>query len=185
MINVENDKSKLRNKYIFIRNNIENKFIKSKIIFNKLIEDELFKKSKIIALYKSLKSEVNTNEIIEYALNDGKIVVLPKVVDNNLEFYQIKSIDEKLEKSQFGVEEPIPNKVNYVSKFQIDLAIVPGICFDMEKNRIGFGKGYYDRILTDSYKIGICFSDQLCESIETENHDIKMDMIITENEIIL
>ena len=66
----------------------------------------------------------------------------------------------------------------------IDLIIVPGVIFDREKNRLGYGKGYYDRYLSnkDIYKIGICFSDQVIDLLPSESHDIKMNIIITEKE---
>ena len=77
--------------------------------------------------------------------------------------------------------EPIGN--SYHSN--IDLIIVPGVSFDNFFNRLGFGMGYYDKYLSKSniYKIGLCFSEQMVSSLPTQKHDIKMDMIITENKI--
>lgn len=181
-INVK--KQELRKKYSFIRSKIENKEAKSIKITNKLIESKEFKCAKVVALYKSIKSEVDTAKLIENALKLGKIVVLPKVFNSSLNFYKINSVDEKLVKSKFGIKEPEANSTNFIDKNKIDLIIVPGLAFDKENNRLGFGKGYYDRYL-NSFKgtsIGICFSEQLLEKnlIPTNENDVKVKMVITD-----
>ena len=181
------DKQTLRKEYLQIRNNIQDKEIKSKIIINKLTQSKEYQQANVIGLYKSLKTEVNTDDLITYSLNIGKKVLLPKTIDNNLAFYQIKSLKEELIKSKFGVLEPKANSDNYVDKTDIDLIIVPGVCFDKAKNRLGFGKGYYDHFLanTSIKKIGICFDEQVSNNnIKTNSNDIKMDLIITDKRII-
>ena len=150
MNSMELDKQELRKKYTLIREKITNKKEKSAIIIDKIINNKTFINSKIIAIYKNLKNEVNTDELIEYSLKNNKIVVLPRVEDNELKFYRIFSLNDKFEKSKFGVEEPIKDKRYLVDKNSIDLVIVPGLCFDMKNNRLGYGKGYYDRFLKDS-----------------------------------
>ena len=85
-------KDELRNKYKIIRDNIKDKDIKSSIIKNKVINTIEYQNSKVIALYKNLGSEVKTNELIDYALNDNKIVVLPKVIGNTLVFYKTDNL---------------------------------------------------------------------------------------------
>ena len=182
MCKIENEKRKLRKEYKSIRSRLENKKEKSNEIFNKIIKTEEFKNAKIIAMYKSINSEVDTKEIIKYSLNIGKTICLPKVEENELKFYKINSICEKLEKSKFGIEEPKVEKENLIDNNLIDLVIVPGICFDTEKNRLGFGKGYYDRFLKqkDFKTIGICFDEQIAVKIPTDEYDVKVKQIITD-----
>lgn len=172
------DKKTLRKRYLDIRKNLPDKDIKSAIIFDKVINTQEYQHSHIIALYKNLESEVNTDKLITYSISIGKIVLLPKVVGNDMVFYQITKETIFL-KSNFGVYEPM-EKDNYDGN--IDLIIVPGICFDKNNNRLGFGKGYYDKYLTNNNlkKMGICFKEQLVESIPTDDNDIKMDLIITD-----
>ena len=108
------------------------------------------------------------------------------MVNNELKFYKIKSLKEKFIKSNFGVEEPIENEINYINQKDIGLIIVPGICFDKEKNRLGFGKGYYDRYLQNENinTIGICFEEQIVENIiPTTEYDVAMKKIITDKKI--
>lgn len=176
------NKNDLREYYINIRNNIDNKNIKSNIIFNKIINDELFNSSKVIGIYYSLPSEVDTHTLIEYALSIGKVVCLPKIVKDEMKFYKI-DYGTRLKKSKFGVLEPPSKKVNLILVDDIDLLIVPGICFDINRNRIGFGKGYYDKYISNHYinTIGICFSEQIIDHIKTDKHDVKVNKLITNN----
>ncbi len=172
-------KEELRKKYLIIRKQIDNKEEKSKIIMKKIISLTEYKKSNIIALYNSLPNEVSTKELIEYTLQNKKNVVLPRVYKNTLKFYKISS-NEDYETSSFNVLEPQDILNNYVQKEKIDLIIVPGICFDNDGNRIGYGKGYYDHYLTDDMNsIGICFSEQLVPKINVDKHDKKVKKIIT------
>lgn len=185
MNDIKINKAELRTKYLQVRKELTQKEKKYKTIIAKIIETKEYQKSKVIALYKSLPSEVNLDELISYSLKQNKKVVLPKVVGNDLFFYEISS-NEKLIKSNFGILEPLPNKDKLVNKNQIDLVIVPGICFDKNKNRLGFGKGFYDRYLAHSniYKIGVCFYNQVLadDTLPVNQFDIKMDKVITESE---
>lgn len=184
MEDIENKKKKLRKKYKLIRNNVSKKVEKSRDIINKLMRNENFQNAKVLALYKSFGAEVDTTELINYSINIEKTVVLPKVEGDELKFYKVNSIDEKFIKSNFGVEEPLGDKNNFVDKTYIDLVIVPGLCFDKEKNRLGFGRGYYDRYLkNENFKtIGICFDEQILENeiLPITENDVKVKEIITD-----
>ena len=172
------DKQTLRKKYLEIRKNLSDKNLKSELIFNKIINTKEYQNSHVIALYKSLDSEVNTDELIDYSLSIGKIVLLPKVINDDMIFYQITN-QTIFVKSNFGVYEPMEEN-HYDGK--IDLIIVPGVCFDKNNNRLGFGKGYYDKYLANKNikKIGICFKEQLLDNLPADINDIKMDLSITD-----
>ena len=172
------NKQSLRKEYLTMRDNIPNKEEKSNIIFDKIISLKEYQQAKTIALYKSLSSEVNTGKLIDYSLSIGKTVLLPKVIGNDLVFYEVTNKTIFM-KSSFGVYEPM-EKNSYDEK--IDLIIVPGVCFDKKNNRLGFGKGYYDRFLINNKtkKIGVCFKEQLIDNIPTDKFDIKMDLIVTD-----
>lgn len=186
-MNIKLEKEQIRKEYIDLRRNIKCKKEKSKIIFDKLIHEDIYKNSKVIALYKSLDSEVDTNELIEYSLKIGKTVLLPRVKENNLRFYRIRE-NEELYQSSFGVLEPIDNPNNLFRDNLIDLVIVPGICFDINKNRLGFGKGFYDRFLSNKNieNIAICFDEQVLadKNLPIDLYDISVNKIITDKRII-
>lgn len=144
----------------------------------------------MIALYCNFCDEVDTSMLVDKSLLDNKIVVLPKIINKiELEFYGIRSAEEITSVNSFGIREPVGEIINYVDKEKIDLIVVPGICFDTYRQRVGFGAGYYDRCLNSfkkTIKIGICFDEQLlCENcIQTCEYDVKMDMIITDKRVI-
>lgn len=179
----EIEKENLRKQYKLIRDKIENQKEKSKLIAEKVRNLEEYKTAKIIAIYKSFSSEVDTKELIYMLWEDNKIVCLPKIENNEMKFYKITD-NSKLIKNKFGIEEPETNKENFINKNYIDLAIIPGLCFDKEKNRLGFGKGYYDRYLEDTKikTVGICFEEQILENelLPTTHYDVKMDLVITD-----
>ena len=179
------NKNEIRKKYIDIRKNINaiDRINKSKIISNKLLLNKVLNDSKVIAIYKSLNSEVDTEDTISNLWSMNKVVLIPKVEKDIINFYEYNKND-KLIKSTFGVLEPNNNKI--YKKDNIDLIIVPGVCFDKNMNRMGFGKGYYDKYLENSniYKIGICFSEQISnKELVTDKYDIKMNEIITDKEV--
>ena len=173
------NKSELRKILIEKRREIKNKKELSKTIINRLINLDIYQKSKVIAVYNNMKDEVDTSYLINEYLKD-KTILLPRIIDNEMVFIKINQ-HIKYIKSNFGVLEPIGS----IYLGNIDLIIVPGVSFDDNLNRLGYGKGYYDKYLnnSNSYKIGLCFSEQMISNLPNEAHDIKMDMVITENRI--
>lgn len=176
-------KKELRIKYKEIRNNVLDKDKKSIIISNKILNSIFYKESNKIALYSSFSSEVDTNYLIKECLKDKKNIYLPRVIDKeNMKFYKINSIDELTFISKFGIKEPDMD----LEENDFDLVVIPGICFDTYKNRIGYGKGYYDKFFQNKnvLKVAICFDEQIYNDvIPTNDNDIKMDLIITDKNI--
>ncbi len=156
--------------------------IKSEALLTHLESIPIFQKSKNILIYNALKDEVKTLTFIE-KWKDKKTIFLP-VVDG--EYLKIKTYkgNSYLKIGAYGINEPTGKLFTDYEK--IDLAIIPGISFDVYGNRLGRGKGYYDRLLPQikAYKIGICFSFQVFDNIPTEPHDTKMDLVLTEEGIL-
>ena len=174
-------KSELRKKVKEDRLKIQNKEEKEEIIINKVLSCKKVLESKNILVYISTKNEVSTKILIEKLFKLKKNIYAPKVINNIIKFYKINSFTE-LEVSKFGILEPISGKEYNLSE---DVIIVPGLLFDKNMNRLGYGGGYYDKYLTNTNlcKIGICFHEFLIDRLETFPHDVKMNMIITEKEI--
>ena len=171
------NKQILRNKYLKIRKNINNKKELDEKIFNQIINLKEYKKSNLVLTYVSLKDEVDTFKLIEYSLKIGKQVAVPKCEQDIIKFYYITSLND-LKKGKFNILEPITN--NLVTDFKNSICIVPGVAFDKQNNRIGYGKGFYDRFLQnyDGTKVGLAYKECICEKIDNESTDIKMDKII-------
>lgn len=172
------DKKFLRNKYKEIRKNIKNKEVLDDKIFNKIIELKEYKESKLILIYVSLNDEVDTFKLIEHSLKIGKKVAVPKCEGDNIVFYNINKLSD-LEEGSFRILEPKTNGV--INNFSDSICIIPGIAFDKENNRIGYGRGFYDRFLEkyDGIKIGLTYAECICDRIDSESTDIKMDIVIT------
>lgn len=173
------------NKRNFIDNNTKEEMDRE--IFNKLINLDLYKEAKNIFIYLSFGSEIDTKPIIDRALEEGKEVYIPKVYKINKEMRAIRlNTFEDLEKNSMGILEP-KDDFNFIAKEKIDLIIVPGAVFDFKGNRIGYGGGYYDRFLSNikdkRNKIVLAYNLQIVDNIEAEEHDIKVDYIITNSRI--
>lgn len=109
--------------------------------------------------------------------------VFPKVQGHHLEFYKPKSLQD-LETSSFGIQEPIVSKSEFIRFNDIQVVLVPGVAFDRQFYRLGRGKGFYDRMLSQykGLKIGVSYLEQISnEALPVENHDVRMDIIVTEN----
>lgn len=148
----------------------------SKQILNKLEDNESFKEAKIIMLYSSLPDEVNTQDFLSKWRNEKRII-LPTVVGDDIIPVELSG-DTSFAVGDFNILEPQNEPYNG----SYDLIVVPGVAFDRNGNRIGRGKGYYDRFLCkhlDVKRIGICFDFQLVDKVPTEDNDIKMDEIIS------
>ena len=180
------EKSLLRKEVLHKRNSMSHFEIsmKSKLIQQKLIESPVFNQSKSIGLYLAIGSEVQTREIINYALDLGKTVLLPRIMSNDLRFYVVDQKDfeeNSFDVNRFGIKEP---KIDKPADF-IDLLIIPGIVFDTYGFRIGYGYGYYDKYLTInkySKSIGLAYDFQFIKKpIPILPHDRKIDVLITES----
>lgn len=175
---MNNEKNIIRQKMLIIRKNIINKEDKSQKIVEKIINTQEYQKFRVIAVYMAMTDEVKLNLLIKKALVDKKIVLIPKIVDKKMYFIKYQ-IGDKLAKSTFGVLEPVSNL--YYNN-QIDLVITPGLAFNQEGFRLGYGKGYYDRFFINyvGYKIGVCFSEQMLDEIPHNKLDQKVNQVINE-----
>jgi 5-formyltetrahydrofolate cyclo-ligase len=159
---------------------------KSLIIQQRLISTEEYSHSEVLALYSSIKKEVDTHQVIEMSLRSGKKVILPAVSDGRLLFRELKEISD-LHKGKYGILEP-PATSKVFAPDLADLIVLPGIAFDLKGHRVGYGKGYYDKSLHhlegQGKLVAVCYDFQLVEEIAGEAHDVKVDMIITEKRIV-
>ncbi len=157
---------------------------RSETILERLEQTHLFRAASRVALYHALPGEVQTAAFIE-KWQDKKTLYLPVVEGDNLRLLPYLGND-RLKTGSFGILEPTEeaSPTPETTAGTLDLIIVPGIAFDRKNNRLGRGKGYYDRLLSEwkTPKIGICFDFQLFDEIPAEPFDRKMNLVISENE---
>lgn len=178
-------KALIRSRHLAIRKSIlpEERKLLSKSITDRIIKSEEFQAADTVHSYVAIenKREVNTDDFINICLKHGKNVIVPKMKSNGeLSHHQINSLDS-LKPNEWGVPEPLSDS-DTTLKDGI-LIVVPMVASDFKKNRIGYGKGYYDRFLSKikSTKIGLCFSFNLCwNTLPVERYDVKMDIIVTD-----
>ncbi len=160
---------------------------RSKIIAEKFFLTEDYRNSNSILLYYPFRSEIDTTIIIKKALGDGKKVILPRVGEEGLDLFFISNISDQLEKGSYDIMEPIPESCFRAKITDIDLIIVPGVSFDKKLNRLGYGGGFYDRLLQILSKkvkrISLSFELQITENIPVSEHDAGIDLLITESNI--
>ncbi|MBE7032094.1 MAG: 5-formyltetrahydrofolate cyclo-ligase [Ruminococcaceae bacterium] len=155
---------------------------KSQAAAKLFLESELYKTSRQLMLYMPLGNEVDLIKVKNVALADGKRVVLP-VTERNSGIITPICVDEEIvfAKGNFSVMEP--QSTDIADMARTDVVLVPGIAFDKSGARVGFGKGCYDMLLEryNGIKIGVCYDFQLQSEIQAEEHDIKMDFLLTES----
>ncbi len=152
-------------------------------IFQKLQKLPVFQKAKIVFLYISKQDEVDTHGIVEYLGKKKRTIVAPRVKGEHLTLHSVEGF-EHLEKGSFEILEPKRNRPKILPR-TIQLALVPGIAFDKNGHRVGYGKGYFDRLLKKlpCKKIGLAYGFQIVDKIETHPYDVPVDFIITEKNV--
>ena len=185
---MDNKKSYLRKKFLLKRrrNYLKIKKFDFNLIFN-LIKKHFYKKKITIAGYYPSNSEVDILKFLEKASHKKFKIVLPVIKSSTGMTFRHWLYKDPLRVNQFGILEPIKLKKEIIP----DLIIVPLVAFDKNLNRIGYGKGYYDRSLKKISKIkkksialGIAYSFQKCNEIPVNKFDFKLDYIFTERGII-
>jgi len=179
-------KDELRKKYIELRKNTthEQRVENSKNITEKVISYIEEHSITSVHTYLSIQNELSTDQIIEYCFHKKIPVTIPKCIKKKqLKILRLHSFDNLIT-GNFGTRYP-KEEIKYTEP--LHLIIVPGLGFDHNKNRLGFGAGYYDRFLAShksSIKIGLAFDFQIAESLPYETHDIPMDIIFTPTRVL-
>lgn len=181
------DKAQLRKKIINERLQLSPEQVssKSKKIISTLFSMDFFDKARMIMYYVDMRNEVKTKKAIAETLALGKRVVVPKVKkERHLLVVEINGLGD-LAPGVFGILEPV-KEIGTEPK-QIDIVIVPGVAFDKQGYRLGYGGGFYDNFLPklhfDAMKIAICYEFQVMNHVPIEPHDVPVDMILTEENI--
>ena len=179
-------KDEIRRKVRAARQCLSNKDEASRRICERIFALPEYASAKVVMLYIDVRSEVRTTVLLNQALADEKVAAIPYCEGDELIAWRVNSREE-LTPGAFGILEPsealrhLPDRV--IDPQAIDLICVPGVAFDTAGNRLGSGRGFYDRLLPKlrpgSLKIGLAFPCQLLDQIPCEQHDVPMDVVIT------
>ncbi|MDO5560066.1 MAG: 5-formyltetrahydrofolate cyclo-ligase [Oscillospiraceae bacterium] len=154
-----------------------------KKIFTGIINSQLFIEASTVLSFVSFGDEPDTMELIKYSIAHNKRTAVPRCEKHGImNFFYIDDPD-KLKKSSYGIPEPDYDESRLAADTQYAVCIVPALSFDSRGYRIGYGGGFYDRYLSRSDmtgRIGICYSRLLCDAVPAQDHDIRVNTIITE-----
>ena len=151
---------------------------KSNALCTLFTQSDAYRNAKTLYGYLSYNQEVRTMPILEQALRDGKRVALPKCYGSEMRFIYTDDLTQ-IGKSSCGVPEPLADEP--VADDETALVLMPGLAFDREGHRMGYGGGYYDRFLADEPDhptVALCFDFQITEHIPTEEFDIPVDLVL-------
>lgn len=183
------EKERLRKRYLLWRDSLLKDEVnkKSKKIISKILTLDEYKSAKRVLLYYPFRNEVNVLLLLKE--KGGKSFYFP-VVDFENKRLVVKKLEGKISDgdflvNKFGIPEP-KSKCILKDKSLIDVVVVPAVVFDREGYRIGFGGGYYDKFLktVSGCKIGVCYSEQLLKKLPHQRFDVKVDFVITEEEVV-
>lgn len=185
-------KKELRNKILAERDRLSEseREEKSCAILSNFIALEEVKKAEQIFIFVNFRTEVNTKPIISYLIAHNKKVIVPytDIANKRLRLFYLNDINE-LKIGSYNILEPDPNTAKEAKEENIDLAVVPGSAFDVKGGRMGYGGGFYDRLLPklrkDVLKIAVAFELQIVDEVPRGYYDQLIDMIVTEKRVII
>ncbi len=186
-------KQSIRNRYLGCRNSlsVSERTQKSRKIQENLKRELVYQNAQAVLVYMDYRSEVMTTELVSELLSDpSKRVFAPRVEGMDIRFYEISSLEE-LKPGYQGIREPDENWEKLFTlemMTQMDcLILIPGAVFDRQRGRMGYGKGFYDRFLADYIGLhgaALAFECQIAKNVPMEEHDVRPEIIVTENGVI-
>lgn len=162
----------------------------SRKISHNLLGLEEFKRAGTVHFFLTTRSEVITEEAVRSSLSLGKVVVVPVIdrKERRIVLSRLTDYDNELMVMHHGIHEPRPEFVRHVDLKSVDLMVLPGVAFEESGHRLGYGAGYYDRLLESEHArpvlVALAFELQIVDQIPVGGHDVKVDMIITEDRVI-
>jgi 5,10-methenyltetrahydrofolate synthetase len=165
----------------------EERKYKSRIIQQRLEDLPEFQKAQVVMLFLNFRDEVDTTALAQKTLDLNKKLILPRCAPKGILLpIEVKDLCEDIEPGVWGIREPKLNK-GETDPSEIDLIVVPGAGFDLRGDRLGYGGGFYDRFFMRlnslTPRVALCFECQVIDEVPVDKHDVKMTMLITENDV--
>jgi 5-formyltetrahydrofolate cyclo-ligase len=160
----------------------------SRAIVWDIVETSVYRRSNTVMAYASFGSELQIDQFVRHVLDQGKILLLPRVNRQKelLEVYRVRDPVQDLRVGTWGIREPRLDRCARVEPHIIDFVLVPGLAFDRWGGRLGYGRGFYDKLLADglspcAWLVAGAFECQMVEKVPVDEHDMPMDVVVTEN----
>ena len=145
-----------------------------------------YREARTFMAYMTFGTEFITDALVRDALANAKTLVLPRIdrSQNRLETYAVQDLESELAAGPWGIREPLPDRCRAVAISEIDVVLVPGLGFNTDGDRIGYGRGYYDRLLqyrsSRTTLVAAAYSIQVVDTVPVGEHDIPVDIVVTE-----
>lgn len=186
-----NEKARIRKAVLARRDSIDpgTRRTKDSFIKERFFSLSGFRRAEIIFCFASFRSEVSTFPLIEESLRLGKRVILPSVdsAKKELRLFEIEGLNE-LSPGYMGIPEPHASGERERDINDADLIVMPGAAFDPKGNRLGYGAGYYDKLLSGLKKkiplLALAYEEQIVDTLPAEPHDVRVDVIVTDRRVI-
>ncbi len=163
----------------------------SRVIIQDIIGLDAYRQSRVVMAYVTFGSELQTGAFIRHVLAEGKTLILPRVnrAKRALELYEVREQARDLEPGVWGILEPKPDQCARVEPDVVEFILVPGLAFDARRRRLGYGGGFYDRLLGGLAVrpplrpplVAGAFEAQMVEAVPSGAHDVEMDVVVTES----
>ena len=145
-------------------------------------------RSGVVLAYASFGTEPRTDGFLRRVLDDGKVLLLPRVERGGLGLYEVRDLAGDLEPGTWGIREPKPDRCPPAEPGGVGFALIPGVAFDREARRLGYGGGFYDRLLAGglcegALRVSGAFGVQVVYRVPTDPHDAPVDVVVTEGDI--
>lgn len=161
----------------------------SAAITHRLVSLPEYQRASMVLGYMSFGTEFASRDWVQRVLDDGKHLILPRVdsVSKQLELYRVQDLTQQLQQGAWGIAEPVPERCErLIGLNAVEFALLPGVAFARDGARLGYGGGYYDKLLARMERrpvlVAAAFDVQLVDAIPQEDTDVKIDRIVTEQE---
>ena len=157
-------------------------------IVTTILDLPAYENAGVVLAYASFGTELRTDELLRRVLSDWKSLLLPRVERGALGLYEVRDLEADLEPGTWGIREPRPDRCPPADPSRVDFALVPGVAFDRAARRLGYGGGFYDRLLAGGLPEGTplvsgAFGVQIVAEVPTDPHDAPVDLVVTEGRI--
>lgn len=183
------EKARIRRDMIARRNQMSGEEVaeKGRSILQNLLSLTEYRGARLVHSFVSMPGEVDTRALIEEALASGKRVAVPVVEAGrkDLRHAEISALADLRPEGAWGLYQPPPERVRPVAAGEIGLVVTPGLAFDPQGNRVGFGAGYYDRFLRGvvAPKVAVAYAFQVLPAVPVTGQDVPVDLIVTEERV--
>jgi 5,10-methenyltetrahydrofolate synthetase len=157
-------------------------------IVTTILDLPTYQEADVVLAYASFGTELQTDELLRRVLADGKTLVLPRVERGGLGLYEVRNLAGDLAPGTWGIREPEPDRCPRADAGGVGFALIPGVAFDRRARRLGYGGGFYDRLLAGDLPEGTplvsgAFEVQILDEVPTDPHDAPVDVVVTEKEV--